>query len=160
MTLPAAPGGWLRPGHARAVLVVGLLASFAPLSRRAASPQSIRFELPARFRDIESRLEVSWSREGDTDALGGFTLTLPAGSPASLRRDISVPDGIYRVDITLERLTEGASPGKAGKGDRTDKAVQPGPELGRVEFTRQLSLNGTEVRVILEDTPREPARLH
>lgn len=148
MSSPNAPGSWLRPRHARAVLVVGLLASLAPMSRRMAGPQSIRFELPARFRDANARLQVSWARDDDTEALGGFTLTLPAGAPASLRRDISAPNGIYRLDISLERLNEAGEPGLVGGG------------RGRLEITRQLSLDGTEVRVILEDTPREPARLH
>ena len=147
MSSPSAPRGWLRPRYARAVLVAGLLASLVPLSRRAAKAQSIRFELPARFREAPSRLSVSWTREDDTEALGGFTLTLPAGTPASLLRDISAPNGIYRVDISLERVNEVGDPGRAA-------------EATELEITRQLSLDGTQVRVILEDTPREPARLH
>jgi hypothetical protein len=160
MSSPAAPRGWLRPRYARAVLVAGLLVSLVPLSRRAAKAQSIRFELPARFRQAAGRLSVSWTRDGDTEALGGFTLTLPAGTPASLLRDISAPSGIYRVDISLERVNEVGDPGReSGAPMRPAREVRPEP-AERIEITRQLSLDGTQVRVILEDTPREPARLH
>ncbi|HEX3594684.1 MAG TPA: hypothetical protein VHU80_06270 [Polyangiaceae bacterium] len=128
----------LRPVHARGLLIAGLLVSLVPLSRRTPRTQVIRLELPPRFRETEGRVDVSWTREGDTEPLGGFTLTFPEGAPASLRREISAPDGIYRLYISLEAL---------GKTGVTAKAP------ARLEIARQLSLNGAEVRVLLEDTP-------
>ena len=131
-------GSRLRPMHARAILVVGLLLALLPLSQRAPRTQVVVFDVPERFRDGESRIEVSWTRNGDTDPVGGFTMTFPEGAPASLRREISAPDGKYRLDVSLERSK---NRGKAAGGPV------------RVEFTRQLSLNGGEVRVLLENTP-------
>jgi hypothetical protein len=131
-------GSRLRPMHARVLLVVGLLLSLLPLSRRTPREQTVVFELPGPFRECAARVEVSWTRDGDAEPLGGFTMTFPEGAPASLRREISAPDGKYRLDVSLER------PKKRGPG-------RGGP--ARVEFTRQLSLNGGEVRVLLEDTP-------
>jgi hypothetical protein len=126
--------------HARAILVVGLLLALVPLSQRAPRTQVVVLDVPERFRDGETRVEVSWTRDGDADPLGGFTMTFPEGAPASLRREISAPDGKYRLDVSLERSK-----------DRVSRGGPAGP--ARVEFTRQLSLNGGEVRVLLEDTP-------
>ncbi|HVW30666.1 MAG TPA: hypothetical protein VHC69_35160 [Polyangiaceae bacterium] len=128
----------LRPIHARILLVVGLLLSFLPLSRKTPRQQTVVLDVPERFRDGEARVDVSWTRNGDTEPLGGFTMTFPEGAPASLRREISAPDGKYRLDVSLERSRKR---GPAGGGPVC------------VEFTRQLSLNGGEVRVLLEDTP-------
>jgi hypothetical protein len=134
-------GSRLRPIHARAILVAGLLLALIPLTQRAPRTQVVVLEVPERFRDGESRVEVSWTRDGDTEPLGGFTMTFPEGAPTSLRREISAPSGKYRLDVSLERSKNGGSLG-GGAG---------GPV--HVEFTRQLSLNGGEVRVLLEDTP-------
>jgi hypothetical protein len=128
----------LRPVHARGLLIAGLLVSLVPLSRRTPKTQFIRLALPSRFRGSEGKVEVSWTREGDAEPLGGFTLTFPEGAPASLGREISAPDGKYRLDISLEEL---------------GKAILPGRAPARIEIARQLSLNGAEVRVLLEDTP-------
>jgi hypothetical protein len=128
----------LRPAHARGLLIAGLLVSLIPLSRKTPKTQVLLLELPARFRETEGRVEVSWTREGDTEPLGGFTLTFPEGAPASLRREISAPDGKYRLDVSLEAVA---------KSPATSRAPAP------VEITRELSLDGARVRVLFEDTP-------
>jgi hypothetical protein len=138
MNVPGTLGFRLRPMHARAILVVGLLLALWPLSHKAPRAQVVVLEVPQRFRDGETRVEVSWTRSGETEPLGGFTMTFPEGAPASLRREMSAPDGKYRLDVSVERSKNGAT---AAGGS------------ARVEFTRQLSLNGGEVRVILEDPP-------
>ncbi len=132
----------LRPAHARLLLLGGLALALLPLSRRAPRPQAIRLELPARYREMEGRVDVSWTRDGDAEALGGFSVTFPEGANASLRREISAPDGKYRVDVSLE-----------GRGLRRGNGGGPGKDPPRLEIARQLSLNGAEVRVVLEDTP-------
>jgi hypothetical protein len=134
----------LRPIHARILLVTGILLALLPLSRRTPHAQTLVLQVPTWFRETESRLEVSWTRDGDAEPLGGFTMTFPEGAPASVRREISAPDGKYRLDVTLERAKRGNVPGK-----RADAGRRP----ALVEITRQLSLNGGEVRVLLEDTP-------
>jgi hypothetical protein len=137
---PAGIGSRLRPFRAGGLLLVGLLVSLVPLSRRAPKTQVILLVVPERFRDSRGQVDVSWTRDGDTEPLGGFTLAFPDGLPASLRREISVPDGKYRLDVALA---------KAGGAGGIGKTVH---DESRIEIARQLSLDGTEVRVLLEDT--------
>lgn len=124
--------------HARGLLLAGLLVSLIPLSRHAPKAQFLVLVVPDEFRDSNARVEVSWTRDGDTEPLGGFTLAFPEGLPASLRREISAPNGTYRLDVALEP--------REGPG----KAVHA---RGRIEIARQVSLDGSPVRVLLEDTP-------
>jgi len=128
----------MRPIVARALLLGGLLLSLVPLFKRTPRTQAVVFVLPEWFRGGDSRITVAWTLEGDPEALGGFTMTFPDGAPASLRREISAPDGRYRLDVSLEHAENPKTTGRRST---------------RVEITRRLSLNGGEVRVVLENPP-------
>ena len=128
----------LGAGRARLLLVLGLLVALLPLSRRAPHPQVLVLDVPESFRDRPARVAVVWTRAGDTEPAGGMTLTFQEGAPALIRRELSAPDGTYRLDVALDASRPSAAPANGA---------------AHVEITRQLSLNGAEVRVLLENTP-------
>jgi hypothetical protein len=116
----------------RVLLAVGVVLALSPLSERLPREQALRLELPPSLREEAHRMAVTWTRQGDVEPAGGFTVTLPPHSPASVRHELSVPNGAYQLDIEVEG------------GD-----VQAG---AHTELRRNVTLTGGEVRVLLENT--------
>ena len=86
-------------------------------------------------------MEVAYTRAGDSEPLGGYTLAFPNGAPRTARQEITAPDGRYRLDVSLEFRGEAGQRGKEG------------PVAVRNDMSREVSFTGTDIRVILEDTP-------
>lgn len=137
--------GRLRPIYARGLFLAGLASALVPLSRRFPKAQTLLLELPSRLHGAPGKVEVAYTRDGDSEPLGGYTLAFPSGAPRTVRREISAPDGRYRLDVSLD-----FGAGEQAKQAKTAKAsILP----VRNEVSREVSFTGTDIRVILEDTP-------
>jgi hypothetical protein len=117
----------------RVLLAVGVVAAASPFADRLPRDQAIRFELTAAQRQNASRIAVTWTKRGEAEPSGGFTMSLPAGAPPSIRHELSTPNGDYSVDVDVEVGTGGSA-------------------AARSELHRNVTLTGGEVRVLLENT--------
>lgn len=91
---------------ARAALVGGLLIAAALLLPAVPREQVLVFRLndPGSVR----RLEVAFTREGEAQAESGVSLRYASAAPATVRHAVSLPNGRYRLAISVEReLPEG-----------------------------------------------------
>jgi hypothetical protein len=117
----------------RVLLAVGVVAALSPLADRFPHQQAIRLELTPAQRQGASRIDVTWTKRGETEPGGGFSTRLPAAAPPSLRHELSTPNGDYALDIDVEM----------GRGGST---------VSHTELRRNVTLTGGEVRVLLENT--------
>ena len=92
-----------RSRYARLALLVGALGAATVILPRLPRERQIDF----RLEDTASivGIELAWSREdGDGEAIqGGSWHFAPGQAPRSLTTTVHLPNGLYAVDVTVER---------------------------------------------------------
>ncbi len=90
----------MRKRLARWVLVLGAVTLVLYLGPRWPREQELVFELGPSRGDL-TRLEASWSKEGDPEVGGGMTWDFQGPPPESVRRTLSLPNGQYMITVEL-----------------------------------------------------------
>lgn len=122
--------GWRRR-LARVLLIAGVgiaLARFLPSLPR---DQSLVFSIGADRSRVRA-LEATWTREGETEALGGVELRFADAAPSRIRHRVRLPNGRYEVAVELATEDDGG--------------------LAHTSTTRRVTLEGGET-VIRLDSP-------
>jgi hypothetical protein len=106
-----------------------------------------------------SRLSATWTVPGRSEPEGGVTLHFPASSSRTVRHAISLPNGPYVLDISVERNEDKTSPAPPRPlPDTRDSVAAEGhsevgthlpDELSQTRFIRRVNLAGGETVIRL-----------
>jgi len=129
-----------RPLLARLALVLGVLLALLPLLPEIPREQTLLFRFDGT--GVE-RLEVSWTRTGEKEALGGVSYSFPVQATRDVRHRVRLPDGEYVLSIEAETRA-------AGRG-----AAENTPQTS---YVRRVNLAGGETVIPLSLTPTPMAR--
>lgn len=105
MTMPVDEPRNLRRFLPRALLLLGLVLALTPLAQHLPREQTVELELDRRTRATLSRLDLSWSREGESEELGGISRRFPHGAPGVIRETFNAPNGRYTLRVSTEHAS-------------------------------------------------------
>jgi hypothetical protein len=125
-------GRSLRRLAGRLALVGGLALSLSFVLPRVPRMQVVTFRFSAA--EPVRRLSASFTREGEREPASGVTLNFPGRAPASVRHEVTLPNGRYDVTVEVAR-------------DAPDGALE------ETSWERRVTLEGGETVLPLGDAP-------
>lgn len=141
---------WWRRAALRVALIGGAALALSPLLSKLPREQTLVFRSED---DGVRRLDVSWMRDGEPEALGGVSLSFPERSRRVVRHQVSLPNGEYLLSIAVERATGGETGESAVIDPRTSNARE-------TSWVRRVNLEGGEIVIPVTesstDLPRPP----
>ncbi len=108
----------------RVVLIGGFALAIAQLLPDAPRTQDLVFRLGTDVASVR-RLEASFTPEGESEAASGVTLSFSSPPPSRVHHSVSLPNGVYRIDVQVVRE---AAPGRLEHSDRTHRVRLEGEE--------------------------------
>ncbi len=93
---------------ARLVLIAGFALAITQLLPDAPRDQALVFRLGADVAKVR-RLEAIFTPDGESEATSGVTLSFSSPPPSRVHHNVSLPNGLYRIDLQVVRE---AAPGR------------------------------------------------
>jgi hypothetical protein len=101
---------------------------------------------------VVRRLDATWAIPGKSEPMGGVTLHIGAPPPGSVRHAVSLPNGPYVFEISIERAqgeTDPSTPDSVAGGALRLLGTGERPEPPKTSYVRRVNLAGGETVIRL-----------